>query len=102
MKLILRSLAIILLSTSFFACKPAQEAQDTVKEGLKTTTDQIDKAKVLSDLTQVTGALATYRIQNDGKNPGSIQDLKLELNYPQDLVYDPKEGSVRSKTFPYL
>lgn len=101
MKIILASLAM-LFATSLLACQPAQEAQDTVKEGLKTTTDQIDRAKVLSDLTQVTGALATYRIQNDGKNPGSISDLKLELNYPQDLEYDAKTGNVRSKTFPDL
>ena len=93
---------MILLSSTLFACKPAQEAQDTVKNGLKATTDQIDKAKVLSDLTLVTGAMISYQMQNDGKNPASIKDLKLDLNYPQDLEYDPKTGQVRSKTFPDL
>jgi hypothetical protein len=93
---------ILLLSSTLSACKPAQEAQDTVKEGLKVTTDQIDKAKILSDLTLITGAMLTYQMQNEGKNPASIKELKLDLNYPQDLDYDPKTGQVRSKTFPDL
>ncbi|PIQ28609.1 hypothetical protein COW36_12445 [bacterium (Candidatus Blackallbacteria) CG17_big_fil_post_rev_8_21_14_2_50_48_46] len=100
MKMKQLALALLLIS-SLTACKAAEDAQKTIEEGAKLTTGQIDRAKVLSDLTQITGALATYRMQNE-KYPDSLKDLNLSLNYPQDLEYDAKTGNVRSKTFPDL
>lgn len=59
------------------------------------------KKDVLSDLTSLTGALQTYYLEN-GKNPASITELKLELKHPEDINYDPAKGVVRSKSYPDL
>ena len=90
-------LCLMLLSV-LVAC---EETQDTVKDGVNTGVGQIDKAKVLSDLTLVTSSLQEYHLQNQ-KNPESIDELKLKLYHPEDLVYDAKTGTVRSKSYPNL
>lgn len=77
------------------------QSQQTVKDGTSTAIGQIDRSKVLSDLTLVTSTLQEYHLQNQ-KNPESLEELKLELYFPEDLVYDAKTGTVRSKTFPNL
>lgn len=94
-------LSLLLLYLLCPACKPVQEAQETVREGTAKTLSQIDRAKVLSDLTQVTAALSNYRLQHEGY-PNSLKELGLSLNHPEDLIYDAKTGQVRSKTFPDL
>lgn len=83
------------------SCKPTQETQETISKGVATTLSQADRARVLSDLTQVTAALTNYRLEH-GSYPPSLKELGLSLNYPEDLVYDAKNGQVRSKTFPDL
>ncbi len=88
----------LLLFSVLVAC---EESQETVKDGVKTGVGQIDKAKVFSDLTLVTGTLQEYHLQNQ-KNPESLEELKLKLYHPEDLVYDAKTGTVRSKTYPNL
>jgi len=90
-------LCLMLLSV-LVAC---EETQDTVKDGVNTGVGQIDKAKVLSVLTLVTSSLQEYHLQNQ-KNPESIDELKLKLYHPEDLVYDAKTGTVRSKSYPNL
>lgn len=90
-----------LLLSGLTACDMFKDSQDTVKEGANTTIQQIDRARVLSDLTSITAALQSYRLQYE-KYPASLDELKLQLNHPEDLVYDPEKGQVRSKTFPDL
>jgi len=84
------------------ACDLAKETSDTAKDGAKDVVQQIDRSKALGDLTTITAALNTYGMQHDGAFPASLEELKLNLYYPDDLVYDPKTGKVHSKTYPNL
>lgn len=97
---------LLLIHTMFFSgltsCKLAKDTSDTAKEGAKTMVQQIDRSKALGDLTTATAALNSYGMQNDGAFPASLDELKLDLYYPEDLVYDPKTGKVHSKTYPNL
>lgn len=89
-----------LLSSLLVAC---DQTQETIKDGTSTAIGQIDRSKVLSDLTLVTSSLQEYHLQNQ-KNPDNLEALKLEskLYHPEDLIYDAKTGTVKSKTFPNL
>ena len=97
MKLLL--IPCLLLCVS--ACKPAEEAHTIIKEGAATGVAQMDRARVLSDLTHVTAALATWKLEHESY-PATLSELGLKLNYPDDLTYDAQTGKVRSKTFPNL
>jgi hypothetical protein len=99
MKFLLMSSCLFLLL--FGACKPAEEAQDLVKKGAETALSQPDRARVLSDLTRVTAALTTWKLDHD-RYPETVAELGLQLNYPADIIYDARTGKVRSKTFPNL
>ena len=92
---------ILLLLMGLAACKPAEEARDTIKDGTMTTLKQPDRARALQDLTNATAALQTYYLTN-GKYPASLDELKLQLYNPGDLSYDPKTGKVHSKAYPQL
>lgn len=90
------------LSMGFLAgCDVVEETQDTARQGAMDTIKQVDRSRVLSDLTLVTGALNTYHAQNE-KYPETLDELNLKLYHPEDLEYDPKTGQVHSKTFPKL
>lgn len=83
------------------ACEAAQEARETTQEAARTTIAQIDQAKVLSDLNTAKTALAAYQVENQ-KFPAALAELKIQLNYPDELAYDATTGQVRSKTFPNM
>lgn len=97
----MKRILILLLLTVLGACKPAEEARDITSEAARTAVGQIDRSKVLSDLTSITAAMGGYYLQNNAY-PAKLEDLKLKLYHPEDIIYDPKTGKVRSKTFPDL
>jgi Tfp pilus assembly protein PilE len=86
---------------SVVACDGVKDTQQEAQEAAKTTIQQIDRAQVLSDLKTASTAVEDYFAQNNSY-PASLGDLKLSLNHPQDLTYDPQTGKVYSKTFPNL
>lgn len=59
-----------------------------------------DEARVLLDLAAVRAAVGEYRQLNSEKNPPDLATLSLKLSFPADLVYDPKSGIVKSRTYP--
>lgn len=86
---------------SLVACDGVKDTQQEAEDAAKTTIQQIDRAQVLSDLKAASTAVDDYFAQNNSY-PASLADLKLSLNHPQDLTYDPQTGKVYSKTFPNL
>ena len=97
----IKVLGMLLLLLTLIACKPAEEASDTLKQGAGDTVKQIDRSQTMSDLTSITAAMQGYYLQHN-KYPDKISDLKLRLYHPEDIDYDPKTGRVRSKTFPEM
>jgi hypothetical protein len=91
----------LFLLLSLVACDGVKDTQKEAEEAAKTTIQQIDRAQVLSDLKAASTAVDDYFVQNNSY-PASLTDLKLSLNHPQDLTYDPQTGKVYSKTFPNL
>lgn len=96
-----KRLSVLILLCCLLGCDLAEDTQNTAQDGAVGAVKQIDKSKVLSDLTQVTGELQTYHMQHE-KYPDSLDELKLKLYHPEDLDYDPKTGQVHSKTYPKL
>lgn len=92
---------LVLLVLGLTACKAAEEAHDTIKDGAINTVKAPDRARAVGDLTIAFGAIQTYYTQNN-KYPATLEELKLNLYNPADLVYDPKTGKVHSKSFPNL
>lgn len=98
-----KGLILLLVGLSLLvSCKTAQDTENTMKKGAGDMVRQIDRSKALSDLTTATAALNAYSAQNDGKFPASLDELKLNLYYPEDMNYDPQTGKVHSKTYPNL
>ncbi|TES90469.1 MAG: hypothetical protein E3J87_09970 [Candidatus Cloacimonadota bacterium] len=58
-----------------------------------------DKLKVTNDLKRIRDAIIIYRTLNEA-NPSSIEDLELELYYPDKYIYDSKKGTVKSTIYP--
>lgn len=95
---LLFSLCLLL---SVVACDGVKDTQKEAEEAAKTTIQKIDQAQALSDLKTASTAVEDYFAQNN-RYPASLADLKLSLNHPQDLSYDPQTGKVYSKAFPNL
>jgi hypothetical protein len=61
-----------------------------------------DAARVRLDLSTVRSALKAAK-GIEGTWPASLGELQLYgLGYPEDLVYDPATGTVRSQAYPGL
>lgn len=96
----IRRILLFGLLCGLSACNQTQDAAKKGAVGVVKTAP--DRAKAMGDLTAVTGALQTYYVQNNSTYPASLDELKLNLYNPADLVYDPKTGKVHSKAFPNL
>lgn len=83
------------------SCSLIQDTRNDAQDAAGDTVGQITRSSAMSDLTQTTAALQEYYVL-EGKYPASLDDLKLELYHPEDLLYDAKTGKLRSKTFPDL
>lgn len=94
----MKRLLLLILLTVLVACKPS--GPDGMPDNSQSNT-KIDRSNVLSDLTSITAELGVYYLQHN-KYPTKLEDLKLKLYHPNDLIYDAKKGQVRSKSFPEL
>ncbi len=87
---------ILFLCLGLVACPGSQQSgQNPGGSG------KVDRSAALSDLTSVTAALQTFYLQNS-KYPEKLSELGISLQNPDDLDYDSKKGTVRSKTYPDL
>lgn len=91
--------ALVLLVLVPLAC---QEEKETIDKYGRALMAGPEKAKVTVDLSKIRPALEVYRIEHEGKYPLRLKDLKLELHYPDEYVYDPRTGKVKSKNYPLL
>jgi len=91
----------LMLALSLASCKPAEEANETIKEGTKTVVTQPDRARVLSDVAIIRQTIEAYHATNNSY-PQDLKSLNLALNFPDDFIYDPATGKVQNKTFPNL
>ena len=98
---VILTVSFIILSISLISCKAAEEADKTIKDGTKTMMAQPDRARTLSDLTSIRQSIQMYSATNNSY-PKSLAELKLNLNSPDDIVYDSAKGTAKSKTFPGL
>lgn len=98
----MKHLLILALLFGFSSCQAAQEAEDTAKKGAVDTVTAPNRARALQDLTTATSAIQTYAAQNNNTYPPTLEELKLNLNNPADMSYDPKTGKVHSKSYPNL
>ena len=58
-----------------------------------------DLVRVKLDLANLRGAIKKH-VQLEGGLPPSLDVLGVKLSYPTDYTYDPKTGTVKSKTYP--
>jgi len=89
---------IILLLVFVFsiplACSKGEKTK--VKIG-KTAAEKIklpEKLKVTEDLKKIRDAIVVYRNLNDC-NPSSLEELNLDLYYPNEYIYDAEKGTVK-------
>src|SRR5262245_11477846 len=60
-----------------------------------------DEARVGLDLAAARSQIRTMR-EERGAYPERLSDLGVRLHFPDDLIYDPATGAVRSKSYPRL
>jgi hypothetical protein len=95
---------VVVLCFAIFACsKPKEtapvEAKAPVQPGTPMHLDKPDEARVALDLAAARAAIQ-QKTQVDGAAPKSIADFGVRLNFPNDLIYDPATGEVKSRTYP--
>lgn len=97
---ILSKTVAVFLVVSVLVPVACQEEKETIDEYGRALMAGPEKAKVTVDLSKIRPALEAYRMDHDGKYPPNLKDLKLELHYPDEYVYNPTTGKVRSKNYP--
>jgi hypothetical protein len=80
---------------------PPQARTSPVEPGAPLNLGLPDQARVKLDLAAARSAVARQQ-QTSGNYPPSLSELRLKLNYPDDLNYDSSSGTVTSKTYPNL
>ncbi|RMG17153.1 MAG: hypothetical protein D6729_09555 [Deltaproteobacteria bacterium] len=93
--------AALLLGLGLAACDASERRVNEVAERVATA---VPRAGVHAELTLIRGQIQTYRRLHGGQNPPSLQAMETlpHLKYPDEYVYDPSTGTVKSKSFPEL
>lgn len=60
-----------------------------------------ERLLVIEDLRNIRMNIERFKIEL-GRLPNSIDELNLKLNYPDEYIYDPRTGNVKSKNYKNL
>jgi hypothetical protein len=93
---------LLLLFFQFFACSEGEKTDIKIQKSVAEKMELPKKLKVTKDLKRIRDAIVVYRSMNNGKKPFSIDELDVELYYPDEYTYDKEKCEVKSKSFPYL
>lgn len=93
---------LLLLFIQLFACSEGDKTEVKIQKSVAEKMELPQKLKVTKDLKVIRDAIVVYRSLNDGKKPASIDELDVELYYPDEYTYDKDKCEVKSKSFPYL
>lgn len=87
----------LLSSSGILGCSKARkELEETVEPIMALP----EKTRVKVDLLNIRRAIEFYKADKEGKIPGSLEELKLNLHYPGEYEYDVTTGKVKSKNYP--
>lgn len=93
---------LLILFIQFFGCSEGQKTEKKIQKSVAEKMELPEKLKVTKDLKRIRDAIVVYRSMNDGKKPSSLDELDVELYYPDEYTYDVEKCEVKSKNFPYL
>ena len=80
------------------ACSKGEKAKVKITKSIEKKIELPERLKVIDDLKKIRDAVVVYR-NLKGTNPASLENLPLELNYPDEYIYDSNRGTVRSKKY---
>jgi hypothetical protein len=98
----MRKLIFLLLVLSLFFLLSCSKGEKTKEKIIRSTAEKMelpDKVKVTLDLKKIREGIIHYNNLNE-QNPSTIEELNLELYYPDDYTYDSQKGTVKSKSYP--
>lgn len=97
MKKIVIALLVLFLFLAL-ACSKGEKTKEKIAKSAAEKIELPDKLKVTNDLKRIRDAIIIYRTLNE-TNPSSIEELELELYYPDEYIYDSKKGTVKSTIY---
>lgn len=89
----------ILVICLSFSCKRGDKTKIVIERSTAEKIELPEKLKVTNDLKTIRDGIVVYQNAHD-KFPSSLDELKLNLNYPGEYEYDPVAGVVKSKSYP--
>ncbi len=98
MKKVAMVVLIALVSVSF-SCRRGDKTKIIIEKSAAEKIQLPDKLKAANDLKSIRDGIIVYQTLND-KFPASLDELDLDLYYPDGYEYDSKKGMVKSKSYP--
>lgn len=98
----MRKIITLFLILSLFLVISCSKGEKTKEKIVRSTAEKMelpDRIKVTLDLKRIREGIIDYSTLHE-QNPSSIDDLNLELYYPDDYIYDSDKGTVKSKSYP--
>ncbi len=91
-------LILFLVISMSLACSKGEKTKVKIAKSIEKKIELPKRLKVIDDLKKIRDAVVVYR-NLKGINPASLENLPLELNYPDEYIYDSNRGTVRSKKY---
>ena len=92
-------LILFLVISVSLACSKGEKTKVKIAKSIEKKIELPERLKIIDDLKKIRDAVVVYR-NLKGTNPASLENLPLELNYPDEYIYDSDRGTVRSKEHP--
>jgi hypothetical protein len=96
---ILITLLLILAMFQILSCSKGEKTKEKIVRSTAEKMELPDKIKVTLDLKRIREGIVNYNTLHE-QNPSTIEDLKIDLYYPDDYIYDSSKGTVKSKSYP--
>lgn len=90
---------LIALVSLSFSCRRGDKTKIIIEKSTAEKIELPDKLKVTNDLKSIRDGIIVYQTLNE-KFPESLDELDLDLNYPDEYKYDSRKGIVKSKIYP--
>ena len=92
---------LILFSGCSKGKEAVKEADEIVKDYARGLVKVPKKIRILTEIASLRQAVEVYRIDN-GQYPDKLTDLTIRIDNPDEYIYDPKTGKLKSKHYPNL
>jgi hypothetical protein len=92
-------IVMVVLMLASISCRRGDKTKVVIEKSMAEKIELPQKVRVTADLKKIRDAIMAYQLLNE-EYPSSIDDLGLDLYYPDDYLYDSEKGTVKSKSYP--